>query len=520
MSSRPQDDQILKLSYAIVLLLIPIVFPNLGYTSPDSLSGHQAIFASLQGSDPYVTFLPKAQSSITSPWLVYPTNSTIWVGGFATSEGASPTSQISQFFINGTSKLVATVHNLILSSILPDPTRPQSKIWFTENSTLVFFDTNNKTETTETKVISFPGESIEYLASDSLEHIWMSLIGPAGVSEIVMYDPSSHGNQTYQIPTNGAVVQGITVASDNTIWFAEAGAKKLGHLVPNSGQPPTEFTPPASISLAAPIQVAVDQSGNVWFTDHGSNQFGELDPHPQTPTWRVYPIGYCADNCLYGLPNSIFVDAANTIWFSEHIAGRVGHYNPATGILAEYSVPGSNFPLVWWAMPGPFSLVWFVSFGLGQIGYVNASRPITISVSGVSQEAIVQRGSYQRVPIVATSSRSEVVSFNSSALSQDANGYTPQVYSSSQSTTVTGNGAYTTNIQIFAAWNATLGQRIIAVTTYDSYVSLNMFVKVTVVDSSFPYIAEGVASIVMLGAVAMTIMTLTRRRRKTFRSKD
>ena len=429
-------------------------------------------------------------------------------------EGAPPTSQISEFFINGTSKLVVTVHNLILGSILPDSIKPLTKIWFTENSTLAFFDTDNKTQTTETKAITFPSESIQYLASDSQNHIWMSAVGPAGLSNIIMYNPATRSNQTYPVPTNGAIIQGITVAPDNTIWFAEAGSKKIGHLVPESGQPPVEFAPPASIYLAAPIQAALDQSGNVWFTDHGSNQFGELDTHSQPPIWRVFPIGYCADNCLYGLPNSIFVDTKNTIWFSEHIAGRVGRYNPSTGVLTEYSVPGSNFPLMWWAMPGPHNLVWFVSYGLGQIGYVNASLPVAFSVGGVSSGINVQKGSYQRVPIFVTSTRPEQLSFNSSALSQDANGYTPLVYSSSQSTTIAGAGVFSNSIQIFAAWNATLGQRIMAVTTFDSRVSLSMFVKVNVVDSAFPYVAEGAVSLVVLGGVIPLVRSLTRPKKK------
>jgi streptogramin lyase len=463
----------------------------------------------------YVTLLPSVPAGSPKPWLVYPTNSTIWVGGFSTSEGVPPTSQISENFINGTSKPVVTLHNLILNSILPDPIKPLTKIWFTENSTLSFFDTSNKTQTTETKAITFPGESIQYLASDSRNQIWMSLLGPSGQSEITKYDPSSRSNQTYQIPTSNAIVQGITVASDNTIWFAEAGSKKIGHLIPESGQPATEFTPPASLNLAAPIQVAVDESGNVWFTDHGSNQFGELDPHSQTPTWRVFPIGYCPDNCLYGLPNSIFVDAANTIWFSEHIAGRVGHFNPSTRLLTEYSVPGSNFPLMWWAMPGPYNLVWFVSYGLGQIGYVNASIPVAFSIAGVTPAISVQRGSYQRVPIVGSSTGSEVLSFNSSALSQDASGYTPLVYSSSLSTTISGNSGYSTSIQIFAAWNATLGQRVMAITAFDSKVSLNMFVLVTVIDSYFPNVALGLASIMIAGGVTTAIWALTRPRKKS-----
>jgi len=177
-----------------------------------------------------------------------------------------------------------------------------------------------------------------------------------------MYDPSSRLNQNYAVPTNSAIIQGITVnAPGDTIWFAEAGSKKIGRLLLDSSKF-TEYSPPASISLSAPIQVAVDSSGDVWFTDHGSNQFGVLDPHPQIATWKVFPIGYCPDNCVYGLPNAIFVDAKNTVWFSEHIAGRVGRYDPSTGVLTEYVVRGGSIPLMWWAMPGPNNLVWFVAW--------------------------------------------------------------------------------------------------------------------------------------------------------------
>ena len=461
----------------------------------------------------YVTLLPSVPSESPKPWLIYPTNSTIWVGSF--SNGIPPTSEISAFYVNGTSKPLVTIHNLILSSILPDPARPLTKIWFTENSTLAFFDTSVKTQTTETKAITFPGESIQYLASDSKNRLWISAIGSAGLSSIIMYNPSNNATQTFSVPTNGAFIQGVTVASDDTIWFAETGSKKIGHLIPDSGQAAIEYAPPTTINLYEPIQVALDRSGNIWFTDHASDQFGEIDLHTQPPTWRVFPIGYCPDNCRYGLPNSIFVDASNTVWFSEHIAGRIGRYNPSTGILIEYSVPGSNIPLMWWAMPGPRNLVWFVSWQLGQIGYVNASLPVTLSVSGVYSAISVQRGSYQRVPIVVTSTASDRLSFNSSILNQDASSYIPMIYSSSQSTTIPENAVYSTSIQVFAAWNATLGQRVMAVAAFDSKVSLSMFVQVTVVDSSFPYVSAGVVSVMVIGGVTMAVTALTRPRKKS-----
>jgi hypothetical protein len=296
----------------------------------------------------------------------------------------------------------------------------------------------------------------------------------------------------------------MTVAPGNTIWFAEAGSKKIGRLVP--GVPPvfSEFSPPASINLAAPVQVAVDASGNIWFTDHGSNQFGVFDP--QASTWKAFPIGYCSDNCISGLPNAIFLDAKNTIWFSEHIAGRIAHYDPSTGVLTEYSVPGSNTPYIWWAMPGPKNLVWFVAWGLGQIGYVNASIPVAISLRSVLSEVVVQRGSSQRVPIIVNSVAQEKFSINSSELTEDAPPFNPpQIYSSSQSDVISGSNPYSTNIVVYAAWNATLGQRYVALTALNSKGSLSVFVKVNVIDSSIPYVAVGSVSMIILGSLIIFV---------------
>ena len=454
------------------------------------------------GSQQYVTLLPKVPDSSPSPWLIYPTSSKVWVAGIAT---GPPRSQIREFFIDGTSKVVLNLTNVIVSSILADPADPSTKVWFTENSTLAFYDS---VRGDETKAITFPGQDILFLTADPQGRIWMSLVGSSGASSLAMYDPSSApgvSNQTYSVPASGAIVQGITAApSGNTIWFAEAGSKKIGRLI--LGVPPvfSEFSPPASINLAAPIQVAVDQSGDVWFTDHGSNQFGMLDP--QTSVWKVFPIGYCPDNCINGLPNAIFVDAKNIVWFSEHIAGRVARYDPSTGVLTEYSVPGSSIPLMWWAMPGPNNLVWFVAWALGQIGYVNASVPVPISLGSVLPDIVIQRGGSQRVSVIVSSADQGKFSLNSSAVTQDAPGYyPPQIYSSSQSDIAPASVPYSTSITIFAAWNATLGQRYVALTAFNSQVSLDVFVRVNVVDSSVSYVTVGFASMIVLGSLAIYV---------------
>jgi streptogramin lyase len=449
------------------------------------------------GTQQYVTLLPKVPGSSPSPWLIYPTNSTIWVAGIAT--GNPPTSQIRKFFINGTSKGVVSLPNAIVSSILADPMNPSTKVWFTENSTLAFYDTSNTTQTSETKAVTFPDQSIQYLANDAQGRIWMSMVGSSGTSRIALYDPGTHLNQNYTVPTNGAIVQGISVnAPGNTIWFAEAGSKKIGRLVLNASSPFTEYSPPSPISLSAPIQVAVDATGRVWFTDHGSDQFGVLDP--QTSTWKVFPIGYCPDNCIYGLPNAIFVDAKNTVWFSEHIAGRVGRYDPSTGVLTEYPVPGGSTPLMWWARPGPNNLVWFVAWGLGEIGYVNASIPVPFSLSGPSVDVVVQRGSSVTVPVRVSSQGTSTLTFGVSPVTQDQSIQFPaQVYGSPPSTLTLNDNSQAVTFSVSSAWNTTLTPRYVALTASDGQVAVSVQVRIVVVEASAPFVALGFSAFIVLG---------------------
>ncbi|HEV2118550.1 MAG TPA: hypothetical protein VGS11_00350 [Candidatus Bathyarchaeia archaeon] len=493
-------------AYIVGLFTILTVLSLLGpsYGQPPRAAVPTFVFQS--SPQHYVTLLPKLPSSSPSPWIVYPTNTTIWVAGIAT----PPKSQIREFFIDGTSKGVLNLTNAIVNSILADPLNPSSKVWFTVNSTLAFYDTNVGIRT---NAITFQGQSIQYLANDRRGRIWMSMLSSSGTnSSIAMYDPSGPSNQTYLVPTSGALIQGITVnAQGNTIWFAEAGSKKIGRLIPEAFPPVSEYAPPASINLSAPIQVAVDASGGVWFTDHGSNQFGVLNPgaSPATSTWRVFPIGYCPDSCVYGLPNAVFVDAKNSIWFSEHIAGRVGHYDPLTGALTEYVIPSSSTPLMWWAMPGPNNLVWFVAWGLGQIGYVNASIPVPFSLSGPSSDVVVQRGTTANVPVQVNSHAAMTIFFGLSPVTQDQPLQFPaQIYGSSPSNLTLNNNSHTVSFGVSAAWNATPGPRYVALTASNGQVAVNAHVRIIIVEASAPYVALGFSSAIILGGSAIYLRKL------------
>jgi streptogramin lyase len=446
----------------------------------------------LASENPFLRIFPISKSP--SPFVLYPSNDSVWIAAIATGS-TSVSSQILQFFLNGTlRKPVPVLTNLIVSSIVVDPI--YGRAWFPENNTLAYYDPHIGQLGNAT---TFADKSPQYIALDSSNRLWLSLVGSQGRSSIAMYNPKFPQEKPtiYPVPAPNATVQGIAVAPDESIWFAETGAKKLARLDPSTSNT-TEYSSP--LTLIAPIQIAVDNSGIVWFTDHGDNEFGWFNP--KTNAWRTLPIGYCQYNCAYGLPNAIFVNNGE-IWFSEHIAGRIGRYNPNSGLLTEYVISSSSSPLAWWAEPGPNNLVWFTALGLGEIGYVNASIPVPLSINGVLADVVVQRGGYQRVPVIVSSTGPRSFSLNSSATTQDYSGfYTPQVYSSSQSE-ISSSKPYSTSIVVFAAWNATIGPRNVALTAFNGQVNVNAFVRVNVVDSSTPYVTVGFASVITFGNLVL-----------------
>jgi len=480
--------------YVVALLLI-LMLPLSAAFPVVPLKRDNPAFSPIQqpaSENPFVTLFPISKSP--SPFVLYPSNDSVWIAAIATGS-TSVSSQILRFFLNGTvEKPVPFLANLVVNSIVVDPVL--GRAWFPENNTLAYYDPHTMQLGNAT---TFANMSPQYIALDSSDKLWLSIVGAGGQSSIAMYNPlDPQAKPTiYPVPTPNAAVQGIAVAPDGMIWFAETVAKKLARLDPASSTI-TEYSSP--ITLVAPIQVAIDTSGIVWFTDHGDNEFGWFNP--QTNEWKTLPIGYCQNNCAYGLPNAIFVNHGE-IWFSEHIAGRIGRYNPNSGLLTEYVIPSSSSPLSWWAEPGPDNLVWFTALGLGEIGYVNASIPVPLGINSVLADVVVQRGGYQRVQVIVSSTDSRSFSLNSSATTQDYSGfYTPQVYSSSQSE-IASSKPYSTSIVVFAAWNATMGPRIVALTAFDGQVTVNAFVRVTVVDSSAPYVTVGFASVITFGILVL-----------------
>ena len=443
----------------------------------------------------YVTTFPLSTCTTFGPWVLSPStnNRTAWLVAF--SLGQQNLAQIINFTISPLTGqpqcyIVASLTNAIPESIVYD--RYLHRAWFTYNDTLAFV---NSTGRGFTKAATYPGGSPEYIAIDQDDNLWITLVA---ANQVVEYVPSTGETLTTSTLSKSVILQGVTVAPDGNVWFVEAGAKKLGLITPCGllSCPLQEFTPPAGVVLYAPIQLAVDPDGVVWFTDHGSNQFGSYNP--ATKAWRLYPVGYCKnDYCSNVLPNAIWYSNGK-IWFSEHISGRISSFDKATGLLTEYIIPSNgDTPLSWWAAPGINNLVWFTSYSFGEIGYVNASIPVSISVSATTSGISVRQGGSEAVQVVTHSQGT--FSLGVSPMTSDDPFF-------SASTTLLqltpAQGLLASVLTIAAAWNSTLGSRYLALTAFNGEVAVSTYVATAVVDAPLPYVTLVFALAISVGGLA------------------
>ncbi len=489
----------------LVLFLGLVLFPTPSHSTSNRTLAIQRVQDQPSPVSYVNTFSLQNSPSDPLPYVLYPSsNKTVWV--VTIKFGTPNLAQIINFTLGPQPErhIVYNITNALPDSIIYDQFR--QRVWFTLNDTVSYYDLSAKTERAGAK---FP-DNPSFLALDSSHRLWMTLVNS---NRVVMFDPTTNQTMSYPVPTTNAILQGITVAPDGTIWFAEALAEKLGRIACDSCSV-QEFSPPSSLKLVAPIQVAVDSSGMVWFTDHGSNQFGSFNP--TTLEWKTFPVGFCHGECHVTLPNAISV-VNGQVWFSEHFAGRIARYDPNTGLLIEYIIPtpsgspSGRYAYAWWAQPGPGNLVWFTAFGLGEIGYVNASITVPATMSASSSIVLPQGGS-ANVPVSIDASGIGSLTLAVSPFLHDSD----FLNGTSTPESVPSNGqASSATVTIRAAWNTPPGPRYVTLTGLNGLVAVSVQVKVDVIQSQIPLVTIGIAAAVSLGGVLAYARRLRRPKPET-----
>ncbi|GCF08709.1 Vgb family protein [Dictyobacter arantiisoli] len=130
----------------------------------------------------------------------------------------------------------------------------------------------------------------------------------------------------YKLPAPNVIALGITQGPDDAIWFAEDTLNKIGRI--NNSGTVNEYLLPATLS--DPTDITAGPDGALWFTETDGNRIGRLTTRGiltefPLPTRDTKPF-------------SITTGPDGALWFTERTTNRIGRLTSA-GILTEFQVP-------------------------------------------------------------------------------------------------------------------------------------------------------------------------------------
>jgi len=178
------------------------------------------------------------------------------------------------------------------------------------------------------------------------------------------------GFTEYPIPTGASAPQGITVGSDNALWFTETAANKIGRIT--TAGLFTEFPIPTAAS--APWEITSGPDGALWFTESSGNQIGRITT---AGVITEFPVPTANSN-----PQGITTGPDGALWFTEfsNPANKIGRVS-TSGAFTEFPIQVANSgPRE--IVTGPDGALWFTEFTGDQIGRftttgVYAEKPVS-----------------------------------------------------------------------------------------------------------------------------------------------
>ncbi|WP_266160434.1 virginiamycin B lyase family protein [Dyella silvatica] len=142
-----------------------------------------------------------------------------------------------------------------------------------------------------------------------------------------------HSSSEFPVPNGGQPF--ILKAGKDGIWFTDSATHAIGHLDPVSGKI-DEFAIPSG---ASPFFIQIAADGSKWFTETAG--VGRLSPRGEITEWSV-PLEHADDNI-----EQLSLDPFGNVWFAERNFDGVGaagtnkvrRLNPWTNVISTYTVP-------------------------------------------------------------------------------------------------------------------------------------------------------------------------------------
>lgn len=153
------------------------------------------------------------------------------------------------------------------------------------------------------------------------------------VNGIYSLDPKTREWHFYKSHFQKSGSYGIAVASDGTVWFAEDGIDRMGHVYPDTGKEEDLPIPLKGVGKLYPRRLAADGHDNVWVGLWQAGKLMKIDSKTKKMTFYTPPTK--VPGCY-----AVSIDFKHDfIWFGEQQADKIARFDPKTNSWLEFPLP-------------------------------------------------------------------------------------------------------------------------------------------------------------------------------------
>jgi virginiamycin B lyase len=240
-----------------------------------------------------------------------------------------------------------------------------------------------------------------------------------------MKNDTSNGISKIPIPTSAFkgidpdLISTGSIAVDNSrkvVWISMLSFHSKGEILRYNITSKGFDTFAMPSGLNSPVGVVVDNNHNLWVTDHATSMFFVLNATngriTTYATSRASPLIYGVNDTnnvpegAYTLPYWIEKASDGSVWFNEHEGNKIARFEPSNGTLYEYWIPTQDRQ--WGNCPpnsqtcgianalqfshGQNGQTWFTEWSENKIGRLANYKQLPFSLSVFPQDLTVKRG--------------------------------------------------------------------------------------------------------------------------------
>ncbi len=203
--------------------------------------------------------------------------------------------------------------------------------------------------------------------------IWVT---DQGNNRVLRVDASGAATP-FAIPTGNASPAGIAAGPNQSIWFTEYSANKIGRI---QNDVVSEFSIPTQTSR--PIDIVAGGDGAMWFAENAGNKIGRIQPSGVISEFTI-PTAFSA-------PTDMAAASDGSVWFAQPRMRKLARVT-SDGAIQEYPLPTFNEPLG--LMEGADQFMWYRSGNsnvarmntAGEVSYIYGTRAIGTSSKGIAR---------------------------------------------------------------------------------------------------------------------------------------